>query len=316
MKIDITITNDKHPSYYIMHGYLWKPEGEVKAVIHVVHGMTEHIGRYEGFAAAMNQYGIAVAGYDLRGHGRNDNEYPAATFISGKNKDFGWETALQDVNLQIAQIRSIFPDVKYCLMGFSLGSFLVRDLMVQGLSPQIDGVILAGTGFQPPVILSLMSFITKIEAKRTPAGETSDLTTSLAFETYNKNFKDIRTPMDWLCSDRQQMDLYMHDPLTYKEIAADLFHEMIAAMKRTCSTGVYAKTPKDIPILLISGDNDAVGDMGVGVQKLYNMMKKEGLMVCVTSIRGARHDIFHECSGGQAGITFQTIAGWILPSTE
>ena len=314
MRVEIATTNDKFQPYYIFHGYLWKPEGEVKAIIHIVHGMTEHMGRYDEFAEAMNAQGIAVAGYDLRGHGRNDNDYPAATFISGKDKDFGWKTAVQDIRLQIYQVAHMLPNVKYYLMGFSLGSFLVRDLM-RDLPPLVEDVFLVGTGFQSSAVLSLMSFITKVEAKRTPAGTMSDLTKSLAFDTYNKQLPRVITPMDWLCSDTQEINKYMHDPLSNKEIAADLFHEMIAAMKRTCAPGSYKKVRNKPHVVLISGMEDPVGG-GVGVEKCKQYLAKEGFDVQSTCLRGARHDIFHEFESGAAYMFQQTIIQYILDCIE
>jgi alpha-beta hydrolase superfamily lysophospholipase len=309
MRIEIVTTNDKFQPYYHFHGYLWKPEGDVKAIIHVVHGMTEHMGRYDAFAEEMNKHGIAVAGYDLRGHGRNDNEYPAATFISGKNKDFGWGTVLQDIRLQIYQVAHLLPNVKYYLMGFSLGSFLVRDLMGD-LPPLVEDVFLVGTGFQPQATLGLMNFITKTEAKRTPAGTMSDLTRQLAFDTYNKKFQNVRTPMDWLCSDAQEIKKYMHDQLSNKEIAADLFHEMISAMKRTCAPGAYKKVTHKPHLVLLSGMDDPVGGM-VGVEKCKQYLMKEGFDVQSTCLRGARHDIFHEFESGAAFMFSKIVADYI-----
>lgn len=49
---------------------LWLPDHEPKAILQITHGMTEHIGRYEGFAQKMTARGVTVAGYDLRGHGK------------------------------------------------------------------------------------------------------------------------------------------------------------------------------------------------------------------------------------------------------
>ena len=52
----------------VLPAVIWLPDGEVKSVVQVVHGMTEHIGRYDQFVKVMTEGGIAVAGFDLRGH--------------------------------------------------------------------------------------------------------------------------------------------------------------------------------------------------------------------------------------------------------
>lgn len=310
MRIEIVTTNTQYRPYYHFHGYFWKPEGDVKAVIHVVHGMTEHMGRYEEFAQFMNERGIAVAGYDLRGHGRNDNEYPAATFITGKDKDYGWKAAIEDIRLQVQQIYSMCPDVPYYLLGFSLGSFLVRDLMVN-LPAAVDNVILVGTGFQSQAMLGLMKFMFKTEAKRTPVGTMSDLTKSLAFDSYNKQFIPVATSMDWLCSDGKQLQIYFNDPLVRTQIATDLFYEMMCSMKRTCAPGVYRKATRKVPVLLVSGKADAVGNMGAGVEKCANFLKSEGYDVQYSIINGARHDVFHEKFADKNIQMYQTILDWM-----
>ena len=53
-------------------GTCWKPEREPKAVLQLVHGMTEHVGRYDEFGEAMAARGIAVIGCDQLGHGRTE----------------------------------------------------------------------------------------------------------------------------------------------------------------------------------------------------------------------------------------------------
>lgn len=306
MRNEINIINQNTPDY-VLNGYVWKPTGDIQAVLHIVHGMTEHMGRYEDFAQALTKQGIAVVGYDLRGHGRNENEYPAATFNSSKEN--GWRTAVQDVKLQMRQVREMFPGIKYCLMGFSLGSFLVRDVM-RTMPGAVDGVILAGTGFQPSIVLSIMHSITKREAARTPVGTMSKLTKKLAFETYNKQFAPTHTDMDWLCSDTEQLSAYMYDPLVNQEIATDLFHDMIGAMRRTCKSGVYKETMYKPPVLLISGSNDAVGGTK-GVRACSRFLTKEGYQLWTHILHGARHDIFHETQSGASVLTAEYIARWI-----
>lgn len=77
--------------YFEFNGYgnkslpavLWRPEGDTKAVLQLTHGMTEHIGCYESLAAYLCPLGVAVAGFDLRGHGKNDSNGNVATFGEG-----------------------------------------------------------------------------------------------------------------------------------------------------------------------------------------------------------------------------------------
>ena len=49
----------------------WKPEGEIFCVLQLVHGMAEHIERYDAFATYMADQGILVTANDHLGHGRS-----------------------------------------------------------------------------------------------------------------------------------------------------------------------------------------------------------------------------------------------------
>ena len=104
--------------------YLWLPEGEVKAVLQITHGMTEHMGRYETFAECLLPMGIAVAGFDLRGHGKNPGDREIASFGVG-----GWDASQEDMRLFHTLLRDRFPGVPHYMLGFSLGSFLLREYL-------------------------------------------------------------------------------------------------------------------------------------------------------------------------------------------
>lgn len=203
---------------------IWQPDGEVKAVLQVAHGMTEHMGRYEHFAAALCSQGVAVAGFDLRGHGKNDGNSDVASCGAG-----GWDASIEDMYL--------------------------------------------------------------------------------FFGTYNQKFKPNRTTADWLCSDEAALDRYLADPLVRKDISSGLFCELLGSMKRTGKNCAYGS----MPILLISGQHDPVGDCGKGVRAIYNRMKKMGMeSITLRLFDDARHDIFHEEANGAAEAVRHCICDWLL----
>jgi len=69
---------------YALHGILWSTDEKPKAILQITHGMTEHICRYKKFAKELCSQGIAVAGFDLRGHG--NNLYTEISSVTGKHK--------------------------------------------------------------------------------------------------------------------------------------------------------------------------------------------------------------------------------------
>ena len=287
--------------------YLWVPQGEVKAVLQITHGMTEHMGRYEAFAEYLVPQGIAVAGFDLRGHGKNPGDPEGATF-----GERGWAASIEDMRLFYELLEQRFTGAPHYMLGFSLGSFLLREYLTRYPDEgEIAGAIIMGTGHQPGWLLSIMMGIVKGQIKKAGFDKTTDLVRQLSFGTYNQKFKPNRTAADWLCADETELDKYLADPLVRKDISSGLFWELLGSMKRTGSAFEYDGWDTSLPILLISGQDDPVGDAGKGVQAIYNRMKKTGMEnVTLKMFPGARHDLLHE-DNSVADAARKFIAEWI-----
>lgn len=287
-------------------GYLWTPQGKVKAVLQIAHGMTEHMGRYEALAQALCPLGIAVAGFDLRGHGGNAGDPAVASFGEG-----GWAASLEDMRLFHRLLQEKLGGVPHYMLGFSLGSFLLREYLGQ-YPDGVDGAIIVGTGDQPGWLLKIMMAVVDGQIKKAGFDNTTDLVRKLSFGTYNDKFKTNRTAADWLCADEEALDAYLADPLVRRDISAGLFRELLASMRRTGTAAAYAGWNKKTPVLLLSGDQDPVGDAGKGVARVYDRMRKAGLEnVEFQQILDARHDVFHEEASGAAESTRHCIADWL-----
>jgi len=287
---------------------LWRPDGEVKAVLQVTHGMTEHIGRYETFAEYLCPMGIAVAGFDLRGHGRNPGDAEVASFGEG-----GWAASIEDMHLFYELLEQRFSGVPHYMLGFSLGSFLLREYLTKYPDEgKIAGAIIMGTGHQPGWLLTIMQWIVKGQIKKAGFDKTTDLVRQLSFGAYNQKFTPNRTAADWLCADEAELGKYLADPLVRRDISAGLFWELLGSMKRTGKKTTYEKWNKKMPVLLLYGENDPVGDFGKGVQRLYDQMRKAGIQI-ITFQRflDARHDLLHE-EATRAESVRHCIADWLI----
>ena len=285
---------------------LWLPDDEPKAILQITHGMTEHIGRYEAFAEKMTSHGVTVAGCDLRGHGRNIGNADVASFGEG-----GWEASLQDMRLFFEYLAARFPDIPHHMLGFSLGSFLLREYL--GKWPDgVSSAIIMGTGKQPGFVLSIMIAIVKGQIRKGGFDNTTDLVRQLSFGTYNQKFKPNRTASDWLCADIKQLDDYIADPLCRKDISSGLFWQLLDAMKRTGGKNACGAWRKDMPVLLISGKDDPVGDMGKGVQSVKKQLDNAGMKhVSMHLLPGARHIVLSEKACGAADQAYGIIADWL-----
>lgn len=288
--------------------YSWLPKGEVRCVLQIVHGMTEHIGRYGELAKFLSEEGVAVVGFDLRGHGINGEDNGCASFGEG-----GWDATLEDIHQLHCSLKEKYADAKHYLLGFSLGSFLVREYFSTYENHGFAGTIIMGTGQQPALVLSAIMAIVKGEVKKVGHDNTTDLVRTLSFGTYNKKFSPNRTKADWLCSDETELEKYIADSLNKEDISAGLFWQLLASMKRTAGKNTYQKWNINMPVLLISGEEDPVGDAGKGVRLVEKSMKNAGLAkVTMKLYPGARHDILHEEKSGVARDVYQTIKDMIV----
>jgi alpha-beta hydrolase superfamily lysophospholipase len=284
---------------------IWLPEGKARAVLQIAHGMTEHMGRYESFARYLCSLGIAVAGFDLRGHGKNSTDPNVASFGEG-----GWDASVRDMRVFFELLEARFPGAAHYMLGFSLGSFLLREYLSK-YSVDIDGAIIMGTGHQPGWLLAIMMAIVKGQINKVGFDKTTDLVRQLSFGTYNQKFRPNRTDADWLCADEQELDKYLGDPLVRRDISAGLFWELLGSMKRTGCVQEYDGWKAGLPILLISGQDDPVGDGGKGVQEIYRRMVKAGMEnVTIRLLPGTRHDVLHE-EAFCAEEARKCIAGWL-----
>lgn len=283
-----------------LHGYLWTPSPEPDAVILVIHGMTEHAGRYHRFAEAMCAQNLAVAAFDLRGHGANAPTPDCAAMAPGD-----WEASIADIDRALTRFRAEFSCPLF-LMGFSLGSFLVREYM-QNPKPKMDGIILIGTGLQPKWLLRIMQMIVKTQIKKFGFEQTTPLVRQLSFGAYNQKFKPNRTESDWLCSDETALDEYLADPLCRRDIAAGTFYELLCSMERTA----HPRANGPMPILLLGGDRDPVGNFGKGTHNLWMRLETARYPVDCIIFPGARHMLLREGAGGQAQQARDHLIGWI-----
>ena len=286
------------------------PEGKVRAVVQFVHGITEHSGRYEEFAEYLNSHDVAFVSYDLRGHGKNKIS-PTASFGEG-----GWEKSIDDIKYCGDMIGGKFRGIPKFLLGFSLGSFLVREYL--GKYPGCDeGAIIMGTGTQPKMLLGILMAVVGGEVKNGGYDNVTPLVKKLSMETYNKKFKNAKTGFDWLCSDEDEVLKYISDELCAESISSGLFYELLGSMKRTADRKIYDSYDKDMPLMVISGEDDPVGDFSKGVRKVFGRMKSGGLKNArIVLLASCRHDVLHEKRSAAAKRASEFITEFINDYTE
>lgn len=277
-----------------IHAVEWKPEGEIKGIIQIIHGVTEHILRYEECAKFFTEKGFVVVGNDHIGHGESIAPNTEPMYFG---KDGSWNFVVRDMKKCMELTKQKYINTPYYMIGFSLGSFVLRTYLIDYNNDKIDGAVIIGTGDISKIEANIAMYMANKEAKKVGEEHTSPVIKQLTFDTYNKKFKPNKTDFDWLCASEEQLDKYIKDSKRGKALSAGLFRELLYGMKYTSDIKNMKKMNKELPVIFLSGDKDPVGKEGNGVIKTLKKFEKIGMKNAKIKLyAGLRHDILHEDS--------------------
>ena len=181
------------------------PDTQVIGIIQVIHGVTEHIMRYKDFAEYFTGIGYLVVGIDLIGHGLSTNNGRIKMYF-GREGSFNY--VVEDVNTCLKMTKEKYSNVPYYMLGFSLGSFVLREHLIK-YPGSITGAIIVGTGMTSPFLLSMVRNIAIREGKKNGEENTTPKIKELTFGTYNKKFMPNKTDFDWLLKDEGALNAYI-----------------------------------------------------------------------------------------------------------
>lgn len=274
-----------------IHAYRWFPEGAVKAIVQISHGMAETAARYERFGEFLTSQGYGVYVNDHRGHGKTAKSVENLGYM-GEGDAF--EDMVQDMYELNEVIHEENDGLKVFLFGHSMGSFLSqRYLQIHGKS--IDGMILSGTNGKQGIIVDFGRLISKMEMKKKGPKAQSERMNSLSFGGYNRVFKPCRTDFDWLTRDEKEVDKYVADEFCGTVFTTSFYYYFLTGLKNLYKNENLKHVPRDIPILIFAGAKDPVGNSGKGILKLYNMYKELKVdHVNYKLYREGRHEMLNE----------------------
>ena len=266
----------------------WFDDGvKPKAILLIAHGMAEHVGRYDDFARFMVERGYAVYGNDHLGHGK-----------TAKPEDRGWfgekdgrRNVVEDIRTLLRTAKGDFPGVRVLLLGHSMGSFLSR-LFCMSYSAEIDGAIFMGTSGRNP-LSGLGVLLANLLALFRGGRHRSPFFAKLSTGSYNARFRPSRTESDWLSTDEAEVQKVINDELCGFLFTVSGYRELCKMLVEINRKGWAAGIRKDLPVLLISGEEDPVGAFGAGVREVYRGLKAAGLGD-LTLYPGMRHEVLNE----------------------
>ncbi len=273
---------------YLPEGY---PETPARGILHVVHGMIEHISRYDGFMREMAEEGYIVCGYDHLGHGDSVSDPSERGYIAKKD---GWIYLQRDVASFGEAVRREFGrDLPYILMGHSMGSFITRLAITKYIHP--DAVILMGTGgprFGSGMGIPLVELIKLVYGDK----HYSPFIEQLSIGKFNERFggtKHAPNPVAWMTDDEDVVQTFLEDEMCHFRFTSSGMGDVIRLSHHCNRRGWYRQVPKDIPILMVSGGADPVGNYGKSIRLIEKRLLKAGVPVTCRLYEGYRHEILN-----------------------
>lgn len=288
----------------VIYGDKYIPDnGDVKAVVAIHHGMAEHHLRYLDFIEYLVGYGFAVYMYDMANHGKS-NQLPDRTGYFGRGN--GFKALVKDFDCNIAIIKKDYPDKKLVIMGHSMGSFVVRCFTAWYSSAGFDAAIYMGTGGSNPMA-PMGKRISSLFAKINPVHK-SKLLDKMTFGAYNSKFEK-RTGFDWLTRDTKIVDEYIKDDMCGFLFSVKGMNDLVSLNIEANLPSWYSSVPKDLPILLVSGDMDPVGDYSNGIKEINDkLVQSNHTDVTMKLYKDGRHEILNELNKAEV---YDDIRLWI-----
>lgn len=285
-----------------LHVCRWIPEDTPRGIVQIIHGIGEMAERYEEFALHLISEGYLVVAADLMGHGSS---------LGGTRSYFhgGWAACVKDACRVTEETMEAYPGLPYVLLGHATGSFVVRTILARYPSSGITAAILCGTGWYPSAVLQMLlqsaEAVCLKNGKETPAPQLYKLICG----SYNRKIRKPRTPYDWLSRDDAVVDSYISNPLCGDVPTCGLLRDVLRGVYCCQQPKNLEKMKKHLPVLMLSGKEDPLGNYGKGVEQTEEAFRKAGMVnVQVKIYPGCRHEILHELNN-QA--VWDDITGWL-----
>ncbi len=274
--------------------YGWQPQGAARACVVIAHGIGEHALRYAELGDALVEAGYAAWALDHRGHGESLTSGGFGDPGSFESTAQAWDALISDLCQLLEWVRAGRPGMPIVLLGHSMGSFVAQAVCTRNAAV-VDALILSGT--------------TLVERQAPPAGGGFHPGNLHELADLNARFRPERTPYDWLSRDRERVDAYISDPGCGMAPGASsrLFgpQELMALS----DSEALKQIPGELPVLLISGEDDPLSRGLQAVERLRQLWREAGLRRIDTQFyAGGRHEMLNETNRDEV---VENLIGWL-----
>lgn len=274
---------------YKLNLAVWDDVPKPRAVVQILHGMAEHIGRYDAFARFLNTKGFVVLGDDHRGHGKTAGENNLGKVPDG---DCFFDTVQDEI--LITKYAAETYKLPVIIFGHSYGSFLAQ-AYIQRNSSVIIGAVLCGSACQNGIDVKAGKLLASVQSAVYGKDAEAGLIRKMSFGAYDAQFITENKEFAWGNRDDKEREKYLADPMCNFTLSLGFYKSFFAALRKIHRSKNLSNIRKDLPVFIISGDRDPVGGNGKLVSKLYEKYIDAGLScVSMKLYPGARHEILNE----------------------
>lgn len=284
---------------------VWKPDGEIKAIAQLSHGMVEHINRYDEFARYLNDKGYLVVGSDHLGHGWSVESEEKLGYFCEKNADW---VVVDDLNSIREMIQKDYPNLPYFILGHSMGSLIVRNYITK-YSEGLAGAVIIGTGIIPngklKAGLAFVRFLTKLHGPM----YRSNVANNMVIGANDKKFLNTPEYPSWMSKNNDSVNEFNADPRCGYIFTLNGFETLLNLALNNNNPEYLARIPKTLPLFIVSGADCCLGEFGKGVKKVYEIYKNLGIEDITWKLyENDRHEILNE---PDRDIVYKDILSWM-----
>ncbi|MCD8019167.1 MAG: alpha/beta hydrolase [Clostridiales bacterium] len=286
--------------------YIYEPETDLRAILQITHGWKDYIERYEELIQYFTDHGIMVCGCDFIGHGRSSEENDRGVF----QEHDGWKYLVKDVKKLTSYMKREYPDVPIFLYGHGMGSLVAR-LCCQ-YEDMWDGMIFSGTSDKQKYCKRAI-LATAILHRMKGLNHRSLFLEKLIYGRLNRKFRHEKDDLSWFSSDEETKNHYRMDECTQFQFTIRGYENIFKMLELVATKKWYQCVDVDLPILLVSGKEDPIGDFGKGIERIHRRLLDRGCKVDMQLYDGVRHELQ---SNPSHDVIFSDILVWMKTYIE
>ncbi len=277
-----------------IHVYIYRPEGEIKAIVHVIHGAAEHFARYGLFAEFLNQHGYLVIGCDFLGHGLSTD---TLEYVHFADKD-GDLVAYESILLVKEYIEANFKGKDVFVLGHSMGSILARKLVLD-FPDFYKKAVFSGTAYSSKMLVFvgriLMRIIRLFKGPKYVSRLIQNMTIDANSIKMRKDGHITGIDEEWLTRDVEIQQYYHNSKMCGQPFTLQANFDLTQWVSFIDNKKNIAGGNLKMPIFLASGDTDPLSNYGKDIKRLFDLMVSLGYEnVHMKLYKDCRHEILNE----------------------